>query len=150
MKNPDLFFHDLIQRIGEQSKCTGRHVGCLIVLEDHILGQGYNGAPIGSNCDNCPRPRCHNDSNCKVPSGTDLHLALCVHAESNAIGFCARHGISTRNSTIYLSCFPCSECAKLIVAAGVKEVVYKDQYTDDKLSTLILENAKINIRKFII
>lgn len=149
MKNPDLFFHDLILRIGEQSKCKGRHVGCLIVLEDHILGQGYNSAPIGSDCKDCPRPKC---SGIKSASGVDLNLAICAHAEANAIGFCARHGISTRNTTIYLPCFPCSECAKLIVAAGIKEVVYDKAYSSasDNLSRLILENAKINIRKFII
>jgi dCMP deaminase len=147
MRNPDSLWYDLIIRIGQQSKCKSRQVGCLLISEDRIIGQGYNGAPEGSGCDECPRGKCKGEN---VPSGTDLYKAICCHAEPNAIGYCARHGISTRGATIYLPILPCSECAKLIVAAGIVEVVYKDEYADDSLSLLILRNAKINIRKFMI
>ena len=146
MKNPDKLWYDLIMRIGEQSKCHSRKVGCLIIFENRIIGQGYNGAPEGSDCSMCPRPKCQGTP---TPSGTDLNLAICAHAEPNAIGYCARHGISTRGSTIYLPVMPCFECAKLIIAAGIIELVYGGSYTtNDKYAELILQNAKINIRKF--
>jgi dCMP deaminase len=147
MKNPDSLWYDLIMRIGKQSKCQSRQVGCLIVFENRIIGQGYNGAPEGSNCKDCPRPKCNGESK---PSGSDLDKAICAHAEQNAIGYCARHGISTRGSTIYLPIFPCSECAKLIVASGIVEVVQNGSYVfnDDRLSFVILKNANITIRKY--
>lgn len=145
MKNPDKLWLDLIIRISEQSKCHGSHVGCLIVYENRIIGQGFNGAPEGSDCKDCPRPKCNGQP---LVSGTDLNKAICAHAEANSLGYCARHGISTRGSTIYLTIHPCHECAKLIVAAGIVEVVYNQAYADDALAKLILTNAKINIRKF--
>jgi len=148
MKNPDKLWYDLIMRIGEQSKCQSRKVGCLIVNENRIIGQGYNGAPEGSDCDNCPRPKCRGKN---VPSGTDLNQALCAHAEANAIGYCARHGISTRGSTIYLPVMPCLECAKLLIAAGIKEVVFEKSYSSSDIYTnLVLSNAKVTTRKFTI
>lgn len=147
MKNPDKFFYDLIMRIGQQSKCKGRQVGCLLVRDEHIIGQGYNGAPIGTSCEDCPRPRC---KGMDAPVGASLDQAICAHAEANGIGFCARHGISTLGATVYLPIFPCTECAKLIVAAGIKEVVYEHGYTEtnDRWANFILTNAKISIRKF--
>lgn len=145
MKNPDKLWLDLITRIAEQSKCRSRIVGCLIVFENRIIGQGYNGAPEGSTCEDCPRAKCKGEHK---PSGSDLDQAICSHAEANAIGYCARHGISTRGATIYLTVEPCAECAKLIVASGITEVVYNRNYNDNKLYELILKNAKVNIRKF--
>lgn len=144
MKNSDKLFYDLCVRFAEQSQCKGRHVGCVLVYENKVIGQGYNGAPEGSDCSICPRERCKTG---KTPSGTDLNKALCVHSEANAIGYCARHGISTRGATIYITTSPCSECSKLIVAAGIKEVVYQDVYPDD-LSFIILKNANILVRGY--
>jgi len=143
MRNPDKLFYDLSYRFADQSKCQTRHVGCVIVSENRVIGQGYNSAPEGSDCGDCPR--CMNG---KPESGKDLEKAICTHSEANAIGYCARHGISTRNSKLYCTTMPCMECAKLIVAAGIIEVIYDKTYSHIELTKKILYNANIKVRQF--
>lgn len=148
MKNPDRLWLDICYRFSDQSKCKSRHVGCLIVHEDRVIGQGYNGAPEGSSCEDCPRPKCRGETTESTGTGSNLDLAICAHAEANAIGYCARHGISTRGAILYCTTLPCSECAKLIVAAGIKEVVYDTTYPHDAFSKTVLGNAGLVIRNF--
>lgn len=147
MKNPDKLWFDICYRYAEQSKCMSRHVGSVIVYEDRLIGQGYNGAPEGSCTFECTRSKCRQSSS-DFKTGSELDKAMCTHSEANAIGYCARHGVQTRGSTIYCTTFPCSYCAGLIVAAGIKEVVYDKEYVNDDLVKLIFKNAKIKIRKF--
>lgn len=127
MKNPERLWYDLAYRFAEQSKCRSRQVGCVIVSPDQrVVGQGYNGAPHGSVCADCPR--------CRGPipaSGTSLDLALCAHAEANAIGYAARRGTPLAGCTLYCTTKPCLECAKLIVAAGITKVVFYVDYVLD-------------------
>ena len=126
MKDPDRLWMDIAHRFAEQSRCQTRKVGCVIVSADeHMIGQGWNGAPSGSECSSCPR--------CSVPveqrsSGQNLDLAVCTHAEANAIGYAARAGIPTRDAIMYVTVSPCAECAKLIVASGIRKVVYHSDY----------------------
>jgi len=125
MRDPNKLWRDITYRFAEQSKCRTRKVGCIIVSKDQrLIGQGYNGAPSGSSCDDCPR--CNSSH---VPkSGTALHKAICAHAEANAIGYAARKGIALDGCTLYCTTRPCSECAKLIVASGIRGVVYYEDY----------------------
>lgn len=126
MKNPFALWSDITKRFAEQSKCQSRKVGCILVSPDgRMIGQGYNGAPRGSSCDDCDR--C-NKAGGNPESGKDLSLALCAHAEANAIGYAARKGIALEGCTLYCTTRPCLECAKLIVAAGIIEVVYLESY----------------------
>jgi len=145
MKNPDKLWFDIAYRFSEQSRCKSRKVGCVIVYENRLIGQGWNSAPEGSTTDDCPRERCRNPLN--SVSGTDLSYAICCHAEASAIGYCARHGISSRGASVYVTHKPCAECSKLLVAAGIKEVVYDQDY-NSPLTDMILNNAKITLRKF--
>lgn len=142
MKNPDQLWMDIADRFGEQSKCKSRQVGAILVLEGRLFSQGWNGAPRGSTTESCLR--C---SSCHHQSGKDLDKALCSHAEANAIANAARAGRSTIGSTIYCTTYPCAECAKLIVGAGIVEVVYEEQY-DSPLSRIIFENAQLKVRQF--
>ena len=144
MKHPDMLWFDIVNRFAQQSRCTSRKVGCVIVYEDRLIGQGWNSPPEGSTIRDCPRERCQNQTK---PSGSDLTQAICCHAEASSLGYCARHGISTRGAKIYLSCHPCTECAKLIVAAGIVEVIYSQPY-NNPLAILILKNANIKTREF--
>lgn len=111
-------------------------VGCLIVNEGgQIVSQGYNGTPGGF--DNCCE--CHCDG--KLVTKHEV-----LHAESNAISKCAKWGGSTNNSTLYVTLSPCYECAKLIIQAGIKRVVYKDEYRD--ISGIdLLRKANIEVKK---
>ena len=125
MQNPEELWYDIAYRFARQSKCQTRKVGCIIVTPDeHMVGQGYNSAPKGSCCDACPR--CTGST---LPrSGESLDLAICAHAEANALGYAARKGIAVEGCTLYCTTRPCLECAKLIVAAGIARVVYFEGY----------------------
>lgn len=125
MQNPEELWYDIAYRFARQSKCRTRKVGCIIVTPDErLVGQGYNSAPKGSCCDACPR--CAGST---LPrSGESLDLAICTHAEANALGYAARKGIAVEGCTIYCTTRPCLECAKLIVAAGIARVVYFEGY----------------------
>ncbi len=92
--------------------------------DERMVGQGYNSAPKGSCCDACPR--CTGST---LPrSGESLDLAICTHAEANALGYAARKGIAVEGCTIYCTTRPCLECAKLIVVSGIARVVYFEGY----------------------
>jgi len=132
MKNPIKLWKDICYRFAQQSKCQSRQVGCVIAQGNHFLGQGYNSAPIGSNCEDCVR--CNN----KAAPGTQLDLAICAHAEANAIGYCAHYGVRTEDADIYCTTGPCLECAKLIIAAGIKNVYYFEKY--EPIETVELVN----------
>ena len=144
MKNPDKLWWDICNRYAEQSQCKSRKVGCVLVLEDRAIGQGWNGAPEGSSVSDCRREKCYNAN---IKSGTDLHEAICVHGEINCISYCARHGVATRGSTLYCTTYPCLYCAGALIGAKVKEIVYDQSYPNE-VTELILKNAGIKVRRF--
>lgn len=112
-------------------------VGCLIVNEcGQIVSQGYNGTPSGF--DNC----CEYEHEGNITTKRDV-----LHAESNAISKCAKWGGSTNNSTLYVTMSPCYECAKLIIQAGIKRVVYRDAYRDIT-GIELLKQANIKVDKY--
>ena len=105
-----------------RSKDPNTQVGCSIVNEDNIiLSQGYNGAPNSWSDEYFPWAREGETLTTKYP--------FVVHSEANAITHCVGQGMSLKGSTIYVTLFPCNECAKLIAQAGIKRVVYlSDKY----------------------
>jgi dCMP deaminase len=143
MRNPEQLWYDIVRRFAKQSKCQSRAVGAILVKDDSMIAEGWNSAPCGSSTEQCPRGKCAG----KEASGTNLEQAICTHAEANAIANCAKRGVSTDNAIIYTTCFPCAECAKLIVSAGIKEVIYDKAYPTD-LSYIIFNQASINYRSF--
>src|SRR5574344_1235571 len=98
----------------ENSYCERRKVGALIVKDKMIISDGYNGTPSGF------ENVCEDDNNVTKP--------YVLHAEANAITKIARSGNSSEGSTLYVTASPCIECAKLIIQAGVRRVVYTDAY----------------------
>jgi dCMP deaminase len=100
----------------ELSRCKRSCVGAVIAKDGRIIATGYNGTPPGQ--DNC----------CEDCEGNTKQEVL--HAEENAIVFCARHGLSTLGCELYTSLSPCPNCARMIAAAGIKRVFYKSQYRD--------------------
>ena len=98
----------------ENSYCTRRQVGALIVKDKMIISDGYNGTPSGF------------ENICEDEN--DVTFPYVLHAEANAITKIARSGNHSQDSTLYVTDSPCIECAKLIIQAGIKRVVYKRAY----------------------
>lgn len=106
-------------------------VGCLIVKNNQIISDGYNGTPKGF------------DNNCEDEvNGILVTKPIVLHAESNAISKIAKSNNSAENSTLYVTCSPCFECSKLIIQAGIKRVVHSHFYRV-KTGLEILEQANI-------
>lgn len=138
---------DLVERYALQSKCRSRKVGA-VLMDKHgsIFGQGWNGAPKGSSCQTCKR--CDENEVLVIPrkSGEGLELAICSHAEANAISASARSGRSCLDATLACNTKPCGECAKLIVGAGIVEVFYLNDYPS-KITDDIFYNANVKVEK---
>jgi len=116
----------------ENSHCKRSQVGCLIVNNRQIISDGYNGTPSGfpNNCEDC-------DNN-------TLHTVL--HAEANAITKIAKSTNSAEGSTLYVTLSPCFDCAKLIIQAGIKRIVYSEVYRKTD-SFKLFEEAGIEIKQ---
>jgi len=121
----------IAQLMALRSTCLRKKVGAVITYNNRIISTGYNGT-IG-NLPHCTTDTCNESSPC-----TDT-----VHAEANAIAFSARLGISLKGSILFVTCAPCFNCAKLIVQAGIIEVVYIEEYRD-KTGLSILERAGVH------
>ena len=107
----------MAQEWAKLSYCERRKVGALIVKDRMIISDGYNGTPSGF--DNC----------CEDKDGKTQWFVL--HAEANAILKLASSTQSAKDATLYLTLSPCKECSKLILQAGIKNVVYIDDYSDN-------------------
>ena len=140
----DEYFMEMAELVSSRSTCLGRRVGAVIVKEKRVLSTGYNGSPKGTkHCEElgCIRVKMN------VPSGTRHELCRGVHAEQNAVTQAAYFGVSVDGATIYTTTYPCSMCAKILINAGIKEIVYSEGYADD-LSKDLLGEAGIKIREY--
>lgn len=141
----DEYFMDIAHVVAKRSNCRRRQVAALIVLEKRIISTGYNGTPRGiRNCFAGGCPRCAGDPK----SGADLGDCVCCHAEENAIVQAAYHGISVRGGTIYSTVTPCLMCAKMIINAGLDEVVYEHEYHFTKQARALFREAGVKCRRF--
>ncbi|HPC90601.1 MAG TPA: dCMP deaminase family protein [Methanothrix sp.] len=121
----DEYFMEIATVVAKRSTCLRNHVGALFVKNKRILSTGYNGAPAG--LDHCDRVGCAREG---VESGTRHELCRAVHAEQNAIIQAALHGTSIEGATLYCTHQPCILCAKMMINAQVKRVVYAQSYPD--------------------
>ena len=139
----DQYFMNIAHVAAERSNCSRRHVAAIIVKDRRVISTGYNGTPRGvRNCDEGGCPRCNSD----VASGHGLTDCLCCHAEENSIVQAACHGISINGSSIYTTYSPCLLCAKMIINAGIQEVIYHERYSIDDVASKLLEEAGVNLR----
>jgi len=146
MERPDndTYFMNMADLVSTRSTCLRRKVGAVIVKEKRVLSTGYNGAP--RRLKHCGEVGCVRERN-NIASGTRHELCRGVHAEQNAVIQAAYFGVSIKGGTIYTTAFPCVLCAKILINAGIEEVVYKDDYIDD-LSKSILEESRVLVRRF--
>lgn len=138
----DEYFIRIAELVSHRSTCIRRQVGAVLVKEKRILATGYNGAPSGiSHCQDvgCIREKL------KIPSGERHELCRGLHAEQNAIIQAAYHGVSIKDSVLYITCHPCSVCAKMIINSGIKEIIIKSDYPD-KISGELLNEAGVKVR----
>ena len=139
----DHYFMEIAQVVARRSNCLRRQVAAVIVKDGRIISTGYNGTPRGiKNCHEGGCPRCASNT----PSGKNLGECLCSHGEENAIVQAAYHGIAVKDSTLYTTFSPCLLCSKMIINAGIKEVVFKERYTVDETARGILVEAKVLLR----
>lgn len=111
------FDHSYLQMAAiwaKNSYCKRRQVGALLVKDRMIISDGYNGTPSGF------------ENNCEDENGATKPYVL--HAEANAITKIAKSGNNSLDATMYVTAAPCLECAKLIIQAGIRRVVYRDEY----------------------
>ena len=140
----DEYFIKLAVDVAERATCLRRKVGAILVKNRRILATGYNGAPSGLR--HCDEVGCIREQR-NVPSGERHELCRGLHAEMNAFLQAAVHGVSTQDSALYTTIYPCSLCARMIINAGVKRVVEAGDYPD-RLSRELLHEAGIEVEHF--
>jgi len=127
------YFMNVAHEVAKRSTCERAQVGAVIVKDKRILTTGYNGSPRGL-------PHC-TDVGCLMDNG---HCVRTLHAEQNAIIVAALHGVITEGASIYITHQPCFLCAKMIINAGIIQIVYDQDYPDDRASEF-LEQAGVEL-----
>ena len=138
------YFLEISALVSKRSTCLRRKVGALLVKDKRILATGYNGTPRG--LPHCSETGCLREQ-LNVPSGERHELCRGLHAEQNVLLQASLHGVNVKDSILYCTNQPCIICAKMLINAGIKEVVIEDGYPD-KMSMDFLSQAGILVRTF--
>jgi len=140
----DEYFMSISRVVASRSNCVKRMVGSVIVSDRRIISTGYNGTPRGvRNCNEGGCPRCAG----AAEAGTRLDECLCSHAEENAITQAAYHGVGVRGSLLYTTFCPCLICTKMIINAGIDEVVYGSDFPLGEVSIGLFREAGLKVRR---
>ena len=123
----DEYFKNIVRVTSTRSPCDRLQVGCLLVKDNRIISQGYNGFLPGAPHKSVIR---------------DGHEQGTVHAEQNAVCDCAKRGSSCEGSTAYITHFPCVICTRILLASGIKEIKYIEDYKNDDLVKQFCSSAK--------
>jgi len=142
----DHYFMNIAEQVKMRCNCLSAKKGAIIVKDKMILSTGYNGTPKGiKHCTEGGCPRCTSRHLGKIKSGVYSEPCICVHSEENAIIQAAYNGTSTKGSIMYTTFTPCTNCAKMIINAGIVEVIAKVAYPDD-IGTQLLKEAGVKLR----
>ena len=128
----DTYFKKITLVTSERSPCERLQVGCVLVKENRIVSQGYNGFLPG-----CPHESIVRNN----------HEQATVHAEQNAIADCAKRGVDCNNSTAYITHYPCIICTRILLAAGIKQIKYINDYKNDELVEVFTNQCNVNVVK---
>jgi len=126
------YFSDLAKLVSKRSPCERLQVGCVLVKNNRIIATGYNGF----------LPNAEHKS-----IVVDNHEQATIHAEQNCIADCAKRGVETSDSIAYVTHYPCINCYKILVASGIKEINYIDDYKNNAIIEEINQNLNIKINK---
>lgn len=131
------YFMQITELVASRSTCDRAWVGCLLVNDDNrIVSSGYNGSVSGNaHCDEIGHTM------------REGHCIATIHAEINALLYCAKEGISVKNCTAYVTHFPCLNCTKALIQAGIKYIYYKNDYRVDEYAVEILNKNKVGFEK---
>ena len=131
------YFMEITEMVASRSTCDRAFVGCVIVNDDHrIVSTGYNGSVAGN-------PHCDDVGH----TMRDGHCIATIHAEMNALLYCAKEGIPVKNCIVYVTHFPCLNCTKALIQAGIKKIYYKHEYNVDEYALYLLKNNNVEIEK---
>jgi dCMP deaminase len=140
----DEYFMNIAKVVASRSNCIKRKVAAIIVKDKRVISTGYNGTPRGTrNCNEGGCPRC----NSLAASGTNLEECLCSHGEENAIVQASYHGVSVKDAIIYSTFAPCLQCAKMIINAGIRDVIYNMDYPLNGAAFQLFREAGVFVRK---
>ena len=128
----DEYFSEISEVTAKRSSCDRLKVGCVLVKDNRIISQGYNGF----------LPGCVHKSIVR-----DGHEQATVHAEQNAIADCAKRGVSCNEATAYITHYPCIICTRLLLASGIKCIKYINDYKNDSLVTVFTNQLQIPVIK---
>ena len=128
----DDYFAEIVEVTAKRSSCDRLHVGCILVKNNRIISQGYNGFLPG-----CPHKSIVRNN----------HEQATVHAEQNAICDCAKRGVSCEGATAYVTHYPCIICCRLLLAAGIKEIKYLNDYKNDELVKVFSDQLNVRLIK---
>lgn len=133
------YFMDLAVAVSQRGTCDRAYVGCVLVNEDNrIITTGYNGSISGN-------PHCDEIGH----TMRDGHCIATIHAEMNALLYCAKEGISVKNSTCYVTHFPCLNCTKSLIQAGISKIYYLEGYRIDPYALELLEKNNIEYKQIV-
>ena len=132
--NWDEYFAEIVNVTKTRSPCKRLQVGCLLVKNNRIISQGYNGYLPGYPHESI------------MENGHEIGT---IHAEQNAIIDCAKRGVSCDESIAYITHYPCINCCKILLASGISTIIYDEDYKNDNLVTELCNEANIKICKII-
>lgn len=131
------YFMHIAESISERGTCDRAYVGCVLVNKDNrIVSTGYNGSISGN-------PQCDEVGHVM----REGHCIATIHAEMNALLYCAKEGISVKNTTCYVTHFPCLNCTKSLIQAGIIKIYYRHGYRMDEYAIELLEKNNIEYIK---
>ena len=128
----DTYFMSIAFLISSRSSCNRLHVGCVLVKDTRIISVGYNGF----------LPKTPHTSFMR-----DGHEIATVHAEQNAISDCAKRGVDCNECSAYVTHYPCINCAKILIASGIKNIIYNNDYNNDPIVEELAKLSQITIKK---
>lgn len=132
------YFMEITEMVATRSTCDRAFVGCTLVNKDNrIVSTGYNGSVAGN-------PHCDEVGHVL----RDGHCIATIHAEMNALLYCAKEGISVKGATAYITHFPCLNCTKALIQAGIAKIVYKHDYRIDDYALELFRKNDIEVLKF--
>lgn len=128
----DDYFKEILLATKKRSACERLQVGCLLVKDNRIISQGYNGFLPG-----CPHESVVRNN----------HEQATIHAEQNALCDCAKRGVSCEGSTAYITHYPCIICTRILLASGIEKIKYIEDYKNDELVDVFCKQCDVNVEK---
>ena len=130
----DKYFKEIALVTSTRSSCDRLKVGCVLVKDNRIISQGYNGYLPG-----CPHKSIVRNN----------HEQATIHAEQNAICDCAKRGVSCNDCVVYVTHYPCIICCRLLLASGIKTIKYIEDYKNDELVEYFCKQKEVNLEKLV-